>query len=656
MPTPTDRATQGSAAGVTRDGGKPNGVRSPGLDTATLKVSDAESSGRKSAESPGKSADSSSGEAAEPSSGADAGKTDGRDEIVTSPSSDCSPAVPVTRVTRVKNGTMKYCLRWVALVACVVLASAGGFVTWRMLSGGPDTGAAAAVREFASALSRKDAAAAAQYTTAPGQAADALTQTVTAMNPDSIDVNVDKPEEYSDGTASFNLRTTWRWDKDRSYESATSGTARHLSSGWKVTWDPTVIAQGLPVGGNLREIRTDATPAPTVNSVSGKPFMILQPVNEIVLDPSKTRDVAGSVRALSRTLAPIAPLITPEVINAKLAATPNKPIVAVTLRDSDMGVMNSSPAAIPGVSINKTDMLVMADRRLSSPLEPALTNYWQAIRDATAGWQVQMVGPGLKPRKLAGEQGPPGPDVATSINQQVQLTLGDAAVEVGQPATIMALDAQSGAILGLAQNDYAVERKNSVDQAYPVGATLDPVFAAVDKGTSSNKQSSNKQSSDTALDRLGLGVGFTVPGASTPTTPQSGVATIDYRPQSATASMLNMAALGVSMARVQAGTGSSVAPTVIKGAATKVDGGALGAIDKSVSSPILSAMTTTAKTGDASDLTQAPGLKALVGTNGPQGPGWFVGIQGGKVIVIYTEGEKSGTAALQVAQKYFRIA
>ena len=110
------------------------------------------------------------------------------------------------------------------------------------------------------------------------------------------------------------------------------------------------------------------------------------------------------------------------------------------------------------------------------------------------------------------------------------------------------------------------------------------------------------------------------------------------------------------MARAQAGTGSSVAPTVIKGAATKVDGGALGAIDKSVSSPILSAMTATAKTGDASDLTQAPGLKALVGTNGPQGPGWFVGIQGGKVIVIYTEGEKSGTAALQVAQKYFRIA
>ena len=94
---------------------------------------------------------------------------------------------------------------------------------------------------------------------------------------------------------------------------------------------------------------------------------------------------------------------------------------------------------------------------------------------------------------------------------------------------------------------------------------------------------------------------------------------------------------------------------MIKGVPTKVAGGALGDIDSAASRSVLQSMTTTVKSGDASDLTSAPGLKALVGTNGPQGPGWFIGIQGGKVIVIYTEGEKSGTAALQVAQKYFRI-
>ncbi len=65
-------------------------------------------------------------------------------------------------------------------------------------------------------------------------------------------------------------------------------------------------------------------------------------------------------------------------------------------------------------------------------------------------------------------------------------------------------------------------------------------------------------------------------------------------------------------------------------------------------------MRTTAATGDASDLTGAPDLRALVGTNGPQGPGWFVGITRGQVIVVHCAGEKSGSAALQVVQKYLR--
>ena len=119
--------------------------------------------------------------------------------------------------------------------------------------------------------------------------------------------------------------------------------------------------------------------------------------------------------------------------------------------------------------------------------------------------------------------------------------------------------------------------------------------------------------------------------------------------------MTNMGALGVALARASVGQASSVAPFVLKNVPTKITGGELGGLDPALFGPILKAMTTTAATGDASDLTRAPGLKALVGTNGPEGPGWFVGIQGGQVVVIYTEGPKSGTAALQVAQKYFTI-
>ncbi|MGV9709381.1 NTF2-like N-terminal transpeptidase domain-containing protein [Gordonia sp. NPDC003424] len=531
-----------------------------------------------------------------------------------------------------------------ATVACSVAVAACG------LTGSTDTSAAGAVRQFAEAMGRQDAGGAAKFTTAPGRAGEALTQTLQAMNAQNVQMTVEKPVEYSDGTASFSLKTTYKWPKNRSFDTTTSGTARHLSTGWKITWDPSIIYPGLPAGGTLREIRTDATPTPTVRSRSGKTFMYLQPVNDIIFDPAQAKDVNSSLRALARTLAPIAPLITSRVLGDKLAEAQGKPITAVTLRDPDMQVLQSDPKAVPGVTIRKAGMLVMADRRLSSPLEDGLTNYWQAIRDATAGWQVQMVGPGIKPRKLTGEQGPPGPSVNTTVDQNLQLTLGDAAVEVAQPATILALDAVSGAVLGMAQNSAALDRGINVDDVYPVGAALNPVLTAVEQTANANQEASGD-----ILDRLGLGVQFTVPGASAPTADQPGVATVDFQPNQTTASMMNMGALGVAMARAAAGQMTSVAPFVIQGVPTTISGGKLGELDAATTGPILKAMAVTAKTGDASDLTRAPGLKALVGTNGPKGPGWFIGLQGGKVLVVYCEGEKSGTAALQVAQKYFTI-
>lgn len=509
-----------------------------------------------------------------------------------------------------------------------------------------DSSAEAAVTRYAEAFARQDAGTAASLTTAPGQADAALTRTLEAMGAERVDVDVDNPVEYSDGTASFSLTTTWTWGSDRTFESVSNGTARHLSSGWKVTWEPALIHPGLSTDATLRKIRTDATPAPRVLSRSGKTFLHLQPVNEIVLDPTKTDDLRRSVKRLAEVIAPIAPLITAEVIEDKLAESPGGPIIAVTLRDPDMEVLRTDPNRVDGVHVNKTGMLVTADRRLSSPLQEGLTNYWQAIRDATSGWQVQIAEPGARPQRLVGEQGPAGPNVKTSVDQNLQLTLGDAAVEVGQPATILVLDAATGALRGMARNSYAGERGIDIDTAYPVGSVLDPVLSAVDAADGDR---------EIHLDRLGLGVGFTVPGASTSGGPRPGVATIDHGQESTKVSMMNMGALGVALARAAAGDPTSVAPHIIAGVQTKVDDGALGEISPALTRPVLKHMAATAKSGDASDLRGAPGLRALVGTNGPQGPGWFVGVQDGKVIVIYTEGERSGTAALQVAQKYFTI-
>ncbi|EGD54829.1 NTF2-like N-terminal transpeptidase domain-containing protein [Gordonia neofelifaecis] len=514
-------------------------------------------------------------------------------------------------------------------------------------SSGDDSDASRAVKDFADAVSRQDTQAAADLTTSPSQAAESLGVTFAGMHPKDVSVDTGRLVEYSDGSASFTLKTTWKWAGDRTFETKTSGSARQLSSGWKVQWDPGLLYTGLTADGRLQEIRTDATPAPTVRTAAGKPLMQMEPVNEITIDPAATKDLEKSVRALVAAVAPVAPMVTAKAINDKLVASQGQPVVAVTLRDADMQQLDSDPSRIAGVNVNKSGMLVMSDRRLSTPLSSGLTNYWNAIRDATAGWQVQLVAPGAPPQQLAGHQGGAGPDVQTTVDPNEQLTLGDAVVEVAQPATMMTVDASTGAIRAMAQNDAAAARNIEAGVAYPVGTTLNPVFDAVDAAG----KGSDQKSAEPVLHSLGLGLTFTVPGMSLPSGTTPKVSSAAYHPTDYTASMLNMAALGVALER--SGDNDPAQPYVIKGSKTKVTGGEMGKLDDAVVRQIRASMETTAKTGDASDLTKAPGLRALVGTNGPQGPGWFVGSQGGEVIVIYCEGEKSGTAALQVAQKYF---
>ncbi|GAB11429.1 putative penicillin-binding protein [Gordonia araii NBRC 100433] len=506
------------------------------------------------------------------------------------------------------------------------------------------------IHDYANAVSQQNIQRAASLTTAPGQASDALTATMDGMHAMRVETEVVRTVDYSDGTAGFELKTTYRWEGGRQFVTATQGTARNLSSGWRVQWEPSVIYSGLRPGGRIQQVRTDARPAPRVLSRSGKPFMVMQPVNEVIINPDQTNDLGRTVQAVARAIAPMAPQITSDVILKKISGQPGEPVVAVTLRDPDMKVLTTDPGKIRGVTVHKSERLVMTNRQLSSPLEDGLTNYWQAIRDVTAGWKIVVAQPGEAPQRLDGEQGPAGPNIATTIDPRVQRAVGDAAIEVAQPTTILALDGKTGGILGMGRNKAATDRGISIDGEYTTGSSLAPVFDAVTAYASKNEV-------DTAelLDRLGLGVVFTVPGASSPQRNGIGVERVDFRPGEVRASMLNVGALGVALARATNGEKTSVPPFVIKGQQTRVHEGKLGPVQGELVRPILDAMARTARRGDASDLTDAKGLRALVGTNGPDGPGWFLGIVDKKVIVIYTEGSRSGTAALQAAQKYLKI-
>lgn len=525
-----------------------------------------------------------------------------------------------------------------ALVCALAVASCGNF------GESTDTGAGAMLSDFAKAIENQDPTATALLTSSPELAMKSYEATFEEMAAEKVDVDVQRAEEYSDGTATFEVKTTWILGDDREFQTTTEGSARKLTPGWRVQWEPGLLVEDLPTGGSLRQVRTDATPAPAVLDRFGKRMLTQQTINNIILDPTATGDVVGSVARLAKTIEPLAQLITPDVINRQLADAGNKPVTVVSVRESDMIALAGDPAAIPGVSISKEPKLVLLDRRLDSPVFDGVRDYWQAILDATSGWAVQGVAPGQAPVQLAGEQGPPGPDVTTNIDPNIQLDALDAVVEVAQPASILVMDAKTGQIRAAMRNDQAEISDIRIDKKYTPGATLGPVADVINRTAGSDDAKAKA-----LLGPLGLGVDFTVAGVrpASATDEEPMVKPMTFRSEDLRVSALNMATLGVAVAR-----GSSVAPSVIAGVAGQVQGGELGAVDPEVLAAVDGAMKATAADGDASDLVNAPGLRALVGTNGPQGPGWFVGIQGDRVFVVYCEGEKSGSAALAVAQRF----
>ncbi|WP_307851864.1 NTF2-like N-terminal transpeptidase domain-containing protein [Williamsia sp. CHRR-6] len=533
-------------------------------------------------------------------------------------------------------------LAWCAalLIATTGVASCG------VVSSDPPSEARRVLDSFAAAITKQDAAAAASLTSAQGAAVTQIGDTFDSIRAAAVSVKAGHLVEYSDDTATFDLSTTYDLGRGRTFISDTSGRARKLSSGWRIQWEPALLAAGLTVGGRLAAVRTDATPAPALLDRFGRPWMTLQPVNDIIIDPARTPDRRRSVGDLARIIAPIAPFVTERVIDARLAAGGSKPLTVVSLRDADMRTLAGDPNTVPGVSTRRGGALLVTDRRISSPLTLGATGYWQALRDATAGWQVQMIDADGTVRPLAGEQGPPAPNVPSTLDPGVQLRVNDSVVDVAQPATLAVFDATSGALLAAADNDAATAVGMSLTTPDTPGSTLGPVLAAVNGAAGGSASAAA-----TLLHQLGVGVDFAVPGVMPPQS-RPGTATVQtmaFDPAAQKVTALSMGALGVAMAR-----GSSVAPFFLPGLPTKVSGGALGPVDRRIWDAVNAAMTATARTGDASDLVGAPGLRALVGTNGPMGPGWFVGIVGSQVVVIHCAGERSGSAALQVMQRFLR--
>ncbi|CAM3960016.1 NTF2-like N-terminal transpeptidase domain-containing protein [Tsukamurella strandjordii] len=500
---------------------------------------------------------------------------------------------------------------------------------------------------YAAAIGERNAVAAAGFTSSPDAASDVIGRTLRDMRPEKVSVKAQNVQRYSGGSATFDLKTEWNFGKGRDWEYTTKGSASNLSIGWRISWDPAVLAPGLAPGTSIRQIRTDAKP-PKVSARDNSELMFAGTVHKLTVDPAQTKNLTDSLTRVANIVAPVAPLVTPESLAAKAKADPGKPVPVVDLRGDDYAVLEDKLKAVPGLRDTPAPDLLIANRQLFSPLFDGIKGSWQANRDATAGWAVQLVTDGKPPTQVVGFQGPPGPDLKAAMDPKVQLAAENAVVQLGQPAAMVVISIGSGAVLAAAQNNQASTTSPSwaLTGLSTTGPVLAPLYSEVNAaaGNDTGKQAK-------LLSPLGLGTDFAMPGVTTVTAELPG--TGGRQAAELGADTMKATPFGLAVFASAIAKGKTTAPFVVQGQ-TAVPSAPMGDVDEKILKAVRAKMdATVSPSGDGSDLV-ATKAKGLVGTNGPEGPGWFIGYRGDQAFAVMVTGERSGSGSLQIAGSYLK--
>ncbi len=537
--------------------------------------------------------------------------------------------------------------RVLAFTAVVVLAVA--VVTTTFVVTGSRTDARGLVDDFVAALDNRDPAAAAAVTSYPSAAEGAISQMFDGLSDGTVDYEVSQFVELNSESGYFTLSAAWNFGEGKDWSYQVDGAVRKLGVGWRVSWDPDIIVPDLGGGRTVHHVRTDAAP-PKIFDRTGRLLMEEQPINAVVLDPAAMPDAGATTARLAEVLAPVAPVITAQLMQERLASDPGNRITAVKLRDQDYQFLESDITAIPGVEVIQTPTLISADRRISTPLLDSLRSAWQLERDRTAGWAVTLEDPEDGPIQVAGFQGPPPPDLTATVDSKVQLAAKEAVVTTGTPTALVAIQPSTGGVLAADVNNWAMELGPVATHGmYPAGGTLDPVrlAAGLDKGIGSGDVSS-EDLAETAR-RLGLGLDVTVPGFEFQTSEigntRSGVVQFAGSDNDdALMSPFGAAVLAASVAR-----GEAVAPSIVQGQPPTIND-PVDALPPHVIDAMRGMMADNVQKGPASFLRRHAGLSGVAAAGGDDR--WFYGYSGDIAFAVFVADADGGDRAIKVADTF----
>lgn len=569
-------------------------------------------------------------------------------------------------------------------------------------------------QQFVDAINSGATDAAAALTTDPTAASASLTGlfdglsaggTVTATPDFAV-------ESTSEDNGLVTLDATWRFSTTtdgteeptgdpKQWQYDTTATATETDQGWRIDWDPAVLAPGLAADTTIRYTPTDALVTPKVFDRAGAELMSQQVVTLVNIDA--TADPA----TVASFISPIVPTITAESIASDRAAAQGNSTTVVSLRQSDIDPIAAELTATPGVTLAPQTRLLTTDRALASPALTGVSELWQSQLDDNKGWSIQSTKADGTVEQLAGVDATPAPDIATTLDSGLQLKAENALAALPQQSAIVALQPSTGNVLAVAQNAAAdAEGPIALTGLYPPGSTFKTVTtsAALEAGTATpdtvlpcpgtenieGRQIPNDDNFDlgdvplhtafanscnTTMGRLGvalpadglqlaasqygLGVDYVTPGLTTVTgnvpladTPAARVESAIGQGQ-VTASPFGMALVASSIAG-----GSLKPPTLVAGQPGVADK-TVQPVDVTVADQVKTMMRETVTGGTATQLQDIPGLLGKTGTaefgpNNEGAHGWFVGIQDDLAFAVFVGGGESSAPALEAAGRFLR--
>ncbi|WP_460698251.1 penicillin-binding transpeptidase domain-containing protein [Nocardia thraciensis] len=554
------------------------------------------------------------------------------------------------------------------------------------------------VNDFADALNRNDAAAAAAVTSDPARASDTLAKLYDSLGRD-VHFQVDKIEK-ADGGATFSLAATWKLGPDgkNQWTYRTTGAADESGDDWKIRWNPATVAPGSDAG-PLSYSAVAPNPAARVTDRTGADLLTEQVVTLVNVAPG------ADVNAVAALLNPLDSSISAASLQSELAGAQGKPVTAVTLRQADLDPIQDRLAALANVTLAPQTRLLAADKELNSPTLSGLSELWQQNTDAASGWAVRATTAGGTQR-VGGEDPKPVADIPSTLDTGMLRSADAALAPIPTPAAMVVMQPSTGSLLALAQNPPAdAQGPIALTGLYPPGSTFktvtvsealqtgqvtpDTMVACPGTSNIEGRQIPNDNNFDlgtvplhTAFARscnttmgrlavnlppdglteaaaqLGLGIDYTAPGMTTVTGKVPVADTPALRVEEGigqgkvTATPFGMALVAASLAH-----GSVPAPAIVAGRPGVPDR-TPEPLPRTVADQVKAMMRETITDGTATQLRDIPGMLGKTGTaeyiDDKHAHGWFVGIDGDLAVAVFVSDAGSSGTAVDAAGRFLR--